>query len=299
MISQQMAMMNGHRFAALCAQSHYSAQNAVSEAIDAYSPIRFLHDFSKNFPERIDGFTALAKRVLSQAVCTARMTLSLTEDSRTDIAGLVAKLPAGSPVAPAAAYTTALPKKLGIRIPAQVSYACAGYHLHACGETYRGTLRLLSNILSLSCLWNSVRVQGGAYGAGMQGGRSGSLFCYSYRDPSPARTLGVYRTLAEFIQAFRNSGEDLSKFIISTIAGTEPLASPKQQGAIADQLWFAGLTYEEMAGERRELLRATWEDLLLWCDMLRAMAQSAAVCVVGNSDALAACEKEELTVVDI
>lgn len=299
MMSQQMAMMNGHRFAALCAQSHFSAQNAVNEAINAYSPICFLHDFSKNFEEQIKGFTELANRMLSESICTSRMTISLTEDSKTDITGLIEKIPSGSAIAPAAGYQTALPKKLGIRIPAQISYACTGYHLNACGAKYNGTIRLLGNILSLSYLWNSVRVQGGAYGAGMQSGRSGSLFCYSYRDPSPARTLGVYRTMADYIKSFQDSSEDLSKFIISTIAGTEPLVSPKQQGSIADQLWFAGLTYEDAIQERRELLHATQEDLLCWCDMLSSMAEDSAVCVVGHNDALTACESENLTVVDL
>jgi Zn-dependent M16 (insulinase) family peptidase len=96
---------------------------------------------------------------------------------------------------------TNLPRKLGIRLPAQVSYACTGYRLDQCGETYRGTAQLAANILSLSCLWNSVRVQGGAYGAGMDCDRSGSLYCYSYRDPSPARSLGIYRELAAFLRA--------------------------------------------------------------------------------------------------
>lgn len=296
MEAQQMAMMNGHRFAALCAQSHYSAMNAVSEAINAYSSIRWIHDFSKNFDARIDGVTALAKRVLAGAVCTARLTLSVTEESKTDLTDLVAQFPAGTAVTSEATYKTGLPRKLGIRIPAQVSYAGMGYHLQACGDGFNGTIRLLSNILSLSCLWNEVRVQGGAYGAGMQCGRSGSLFCYSYRDPSPARTLGVYRTLGRFVEEFR---EDLDKFIISTIAGTEPLMSPRHQGIYADQSWFAGLTHEDAVQERRQLLQASREDLRRWCHLLDAMAREAAVCVVGSSDALSDCEAENLTIVDL
>ena len=299
MEAQQMAMMNGHRFAALCAQSHFSAHNAVNEATGAYSQISWIRGFSKDFDSRIDAFITLCDKILSGSICTARLTLSVTEDALTDVSGLIARLPDGTAVPTAAAYKTTLPKKLGIRIPAQVSYASLSYHLLQSGEAYNGTIKLLTNILSLSYLWNSVRVQGGAYGAGIQGGRVGSLFCYSYRDPSPARSLGVYRSMAEFVTAFRSSGESLDKFIISTISNTEPLVSPRQQGGIADQFWFMGLGYEDAVLERRQLLQATWEDLLHWCSLLETMAKDGAVCVVGHSEALNACETEELTVVDL
>ena len=75
------------------------------------------------------------------------------------------------------------------------------------GNTFN-RLRIVLEIIN-SCLWNSIRVQGGAYGAGMNADRSGSLYCYSYRDPSPGRTLDVYRQLAGFLRSFPESGESL------------------------------------------------------------------------------------------
>ena len=295
--AQQSAMMGGHRFAATCAQAHYSAVAAVSEAFSGYTNLSWLHSFSRSFDDRIAGFTAFCRKLTAAAVCTARMTLSLTEEFETDVSGLIAALPVGTPAAPAH-YETDLPKRLGIRIPAQVSYACAASHLAACGASYNGTLKLLTNILSLSCLWNAVRVQGGAYGAGIQAGRSGGMFCWSYRDPSPARSLGVYRSLADFIGEFARSGEVLDKFIISTVASTEPLVSPKVAGALADGQWFQGLSYEDAVAERRQLLKATMDDLTAWCPALEALAKGA-VCVVGHSDALGDCAEEGMTVCDI
>ena len=99
--------------------------------------------------------------------------------------------------------------------------------------------------------------------------------------------------------AFFSSGEQLDKFIISTIAGTEPLAAPRQLGNMADAKWFAGVTAENAIQERRELLEATWDQLLSWCDMLDRFQDLAAICVVGHSEALKACEAEGLTLVDL
>ena len=299
MEAQQYGMMAGHQLANSCAQAHFSAMNAVTEATSGYTYLQSLHDFSKNFDAKIQGFTALAQKVLAENAVRAGLTLSLTEDGCSDISGFIAKLPAGEAAPATAAYTSKLPKKLGIRIPAQVSYACIGYHIGACGAAYNGTARLLSNILSLSHLWNAVRVQGGAYGAGMRITVGGGMFSYSYRDPSPAKSLKTYRAMADFVKAFGDSGEELTKYIISSVAETEPLLAPMQLSIRADNQWFSGSTYEDAVAERKALLGATQADLASWCEVLERFAQDGAVCVVGTADALSTCTDEDLTVVDI
>ena len=296
---QQHGMMSGHILAFKAAQAHFSASAAVQEATSGISYIQFLHTLSKDFDAQIPGFIQLLETALAKAVCANRMTLSLTEDGHSDLSGFVTRFPAGELVADSAAYETALPKKLGIRIPAQVSFASLGYHLGESGMEYDGTGRLLGNILSLAHLWNEIRVQGGAYGAGMRVGKSGGLFTYSYRDPNPSRSLEVYRNMGDFVKAFAESGEDITGFIISSIAETEPLVSPAQQGSLADSDWFAGNGYVEAAAERRQLLGATTAELAKWCEALNALRDNATVCVVGYADALEGCKDENLTIWDI
>ena len=299
MEAQQRGMMGGHVLAYQSVGAHYSAASAVQEATSGISFITFLHQLSKAFDAEVPAFIALLEETMASAICCKNMILSLTEDGRSDLSGFAARFPAGEAAADAAAYATQLPKKLGIRIPAQVSFASVGYHLDEAGLAYDGTARLLSNILSLAHLWNEVRVQGGAYGAGMRVGKSGGLFTYSFRDPSPARSLDVYRNMGSFVKSFAESGEDISGFIISTISDTEPLVSPAQQGRMADGDWFAGAGYAEAAAERQQLLTATAADLAKWCTALDAIRENAAVCVVGYEDALAGCAAEELTILDI
>ena len=297
--AQQRGMMAGHALAIAATQAHFSAAAAAQEASSGISFIQWIHGFAKEFDAKLADFVALAKGTLAKAVCRKRMILSLTEEGASDLSGLVARFPEGCAAPEKAAYTTKLPKKLGIRIPAQVSYASVGYHLGEIGMEYDGTARLLSNILSLAQLWNEVRVQGGAYGAGMRMGTGGSLFTYSYRDPSPNRSLGVYRSMADFVKGFAASGEDITGFIISTVAETEPLVGPAERGTIADRDWFAGWGYEKAVAERKQLLNAKTADLARWCGALEALQEQAAVCVVGYADALETCAEEALTIVDI
>ena len=296
---QQRGMMGGHMLAFKAAQAHFSAGGAVQEATSGISYIQFLHKLSKEFDTEIAAFTQLLENVLAGAVCRQRMTLSLTGEAPSDLSGFVARFPEGAAAADAAVFETKLPRKLGIRIPAQVSFASIGYHLGESDMVYDGTARLLGNILSLAHLWNEIRVQGGAYGAGMRVGKSGGLFTYSYRDPNPSRSLEVYRNMGAFVKAFAESGEDITGFIISSIAETEPLVGPAQQGTIADGDWFAGNSYAEAAAERRQLLSATTQELGKWCEALNALRDAGTVCVVGYADALEGCASENLTVWDI
>ena len=291
---QQRGMMAGHTLAFACAQAHLSAAGAATEAIKGISYISALHALAKNFDERFGGFVALARETLERVVCTERMCLSLTEDGRNEAEDFVARFPKGCACSAPAAYVTALPRKLGIKIPAQVSFASIAGHLEDAGREYDGSARIISNMLSLGYLWNEVRVQGGAYGAGMCIGRSGGMFTYSYRDPDPKRSLGVYRSVSQFIRNAAKSGQDITGYIISSIAETEPLVSPAEEGRIADSNFFAGFGYEQAAAERAALLSATAQGLESWCEALELMDENAPVCVVGYADALAAIEGLEV-----
>ena len=224
------------------------------------------------------------------------MILSYTEDGHTPADAFVARFCTGTAVSEHCSYTTNLPKKLGIRIPAQVSYASLATSLKT---AYEGSARLLSNVLSLAYLWNEVRVKGGAYGAGMRISRNGGLFTYSYRDPNPANSLNVYRSMADCVRGLVAAGQDITGFIISTVAETEPLEDTARRGKTADNDWFFGWGREQACAERKQLLHATAEELSKWCDALDSLKEDAGICVVGYADALSACEAEGLTIMDI
>ena len=286
---KQSAIMAGHSMGAMAVQAHYSAEAAVNEAMNGFTSTTWLHGFAKEFDSRIDGFVSLLEDVQRTSVCRGRMTVSVTATREKDVSAFVAALPQGSEAAAAAAYETELPMRMGISIPAQTAFAVKGYHVSRCGMETDGSARVAANILSFEYLWNEIRVQGGAYGAGAQAGRDGMLLSYSYRDPSPDRSLGVYDRMASFLERYAEDGE-LDKYIISTVASVNPLLSAAQQGAMADERYFAGITEEQLRQRHEKILSTTHETLRLWCGALEAMARDGAVCVVGYPEALARCE---------
>lgn len=293
-ISRQTATGNGHSLGIYAVQAHYSAKNAVEEAIYGYSSMKFLHSFADNFDGTVDSFIHLVKRVRAEAICKSNLTVSITSSENISVSDLLSALPDGNQLPETAEYKTELPKRMGICIPAQIGFAVKGYHLTSTDKKMNGSLKIASNIISLAYLWNIIRVQGGAYGAGFPVDRDGSMMCYSYRDPSPARSLQVYDALSDFICDFCKNGEDLENFIISAIAATEPLRTPAAQGTVADELWFSGVTDEERILMRRQMLSANRESLTEWCPLFEKMANEGTVCVVGHEDALKKCENLEI-----
>ena len=289
------AVSSGHRLALYEARSHWSARDAVAEAVSGYGFIRYMHRMSEASDENLDAFTALVKDTVGSCVNRDNVILSETASAYSDLAGLVSMLPEGKDQPQRAHYVSDLPEHMGIQIPAAVSFSVLSYDMAAAGLKMNGSMSVAANIIGLAHLWNSIRVQGGAYGASMTAGRTGSMFCYTYRDPNPSRSLGILRTLPEFIEEFASAPDaDIDGYIISTISSTEPLLSPAAKGRAADDFVFSGFTDEDRIRFRKEMLDTKPEDLLAQKEALRLMAESGCTCVAGPKNALADCEGLEV-----
>ena len=285
---RQSVIMGGNRYAAQRVTAHYSASAAAGEYLTGISVVQRSHAVCAATEQALPGLRALWQRVLKETVCRRRLTISVTGE-RLDPALLLESLPEGEATAETRALAFDAPMREAFVNPAQIGYAVSGWSLHRAGIPYNATAAVLSNILTFGYLWNTVRVQGGAYGVSFLLRPSGNITAASYRDPTPARTLGIYGTLAEFIRGFTESGEPLTPFIISTIGQGEPLMTPHQKGRTADMRWFKGITDERRRADRRRVLAMTPADLTAWLGSLEAMAKDGAVCVIGHQDAVNAC----------
>ncbi|MBQ6388789.1 MAG: insulinase family protein [Mogibacterium sp.] len=289
------AITSGHKFALYAARSHYSARDAAAEAANGYTFNQFMHGMNEDFDSRIDRFTGFAQDLIARSVVRTGAVISVTASEPVDISRFIGMFAAGEQRPAAASYTSTLPHRMGIVVPASVSHAIQTYDLSAMGVRPRGSISVAANILSLSHLWNEIRVKGGAYGASVSAGRTGSLYCYSYRDPSPARSLDVYSTIPDFLTAFADSEDAaLDGFIISTVASTEPLITPGAKGRSADDFWLSGFTDEDRIRVRREILETTANELRSWRDAFKGLAADGSICVIGPKSALESCPDLEI-----
>ena len=293
--SKRTAVSSGHRLAILEARSHWSARDAAAEAVNGYSFMQYMHKMSGASDDELDAFTSFAKDVIKSSVNRQNAIISVTATEYADVSRLVSMLPEGSAMPEKAAYVSSLPRRMGIELPAAVSFAVTAYDMVADGHRMNGSMSVAANIISLAHLWNVIRVQGGAYGASMTAGRTGTVFCYTYRDPSPGRSLGVHAGLTEFVDSLVTAEDSsIDGYIISTIAANEPLISPGAKGRAADDFFLSGYTDEDRIRLRREMLDTKPADFAGMRAVLADMAERGTVCVAGPRSALDTCEDLEI-----
>lgn len=295
---QQSLIMNGHSYAMKRAASKFSAESYVKEQMEGYSCYQWLHKILSNEENKVQDYAVRMDKLLKQTIDQSNMFLSVTATEKiVNLNDWIQMFPEGK--AQEQCWTR-LPKdvdknrKEAIVIPAGISYAVMGLNLNSLGQEYTGEWRVVAKLLSLSYLWNEVRVQGGAYGAGFTVSETGNAFYYSYRDPNVFRSLNIYREAADYLREFCESKEELDKYIIGSIADLEPLLSTREWAISCDNDYFRGITMENRSEEKSRMLHSTKERLLQFCETLEKIAQNGGICVIGHEQAIADCKTEEL-----
>ena len=293
--ARQRVLSAGNVIAIKNVMSHYSADGAVKNALDGDMAVRYIHALAREPEKELPPLLEMVGRLMGKTLCRSRLTVSMTATRPEVPERLILAFPEGTPVPASAVYRYDAPLSVGYRIPAQIGFVARGWRLSRIGKTFEGSMWLAASILTLAYLWNRIRVQGGAYGAGIQADRSGNLASYSYRDPTPARTLTADSGAAEFLRNFAANGEDLDPYIISALNDLNPLIGARDRGVLADSLYMSGYTFEMKETLRRQILNTTPDDLLRCAEWLEAFSREGAVCVVAHQDALAACEGLEIS----
>ena len=294
---RQMPAEAGHLLGIMGTLSPFSAEGAVNESINGSAFVRYLSGAAEEIRGNTRAFLDLTGRLQRETLTRERMLISVTGTACPDLSSLVLSFARGQAVPWDAAYSRAMPPRTVIRIPAQISYAVRSWQVPlAEGEKVDGGWVVAANIISLNYLWNTVRVQGGAYGCSLVLDLNGSLTAYSYRDPTPARTMVLYGGMEQALRDFcREEGDRLDSYILSTIAEAEPLKTPMELGAEADQLYLTGLDEREILRVRSDMLRCTKETLLAFADLLHLYAEQSCECTAGPEAVIRAIpDAEEL-----
>lgn len=293
--ARQRVISGGHVIAVKTVLSPYSAEAAVRNAIDGEPAIRYIHRFAVSAEDETEKLIRTAQKMMKQSVQKDGMVFSVTGTTQTNPSVLLNLLPAGLPAPATVSYSVSYPHTLGFAVPSQISFTARGYRLNRCGAVFSGITWLTAGVLSLEYLWNRVRVRGGAYGAGFQTDRSGNVYSYSYRDPTPGKTLKADFGASSFLKEFAADEDRLNKYIISSLNELNPLLSPREKGALADSRIMTGITREDTERVRQEILNAKGKDLIECAEWLDRFAEEGSVCVVGPRKILKNCKGMEIT----
>lgn len=292
--SEESFSSTGHQTAMGRVSAASSVEAACREYYNGYEAYLTFKELDRRFDEK---FSEIKERLykISDFFTRSRLTVSITGDCDGEyISRLISIFKNGDKVDPVCKIQPIPKRREGIAIPARVSFAAAGGNLFEIGGCPDGSYDVARSLVGYEYLWSEVRVKGGAYGAGMSAGISGNVGFYSYRDPSPSRTLGIFDSAPRFIREFANSERDITKYIIGAVGDSEPQRTPRMAGAGATVRYLRGISYERECELRRSMLGVNSSELLKIADSVEKSVRGGAVCVVGPREELEAIGLDEI-----
>ena len=162
----EQTVMGGHAAALGRVSAQMSVSSVVSECTGGVTFYQWLkaQEENWNWNSLLEKLTVL----YAKAVSNEQLTISLTGNTDAYAANVVQMLQELLPSKPDLLKTQTIAikpwgiKKEGIIIPADIAFAVRG----TITGNYNGAWQTAAKIVSLSYLWNVIRVQGGAYGTG-------------------------------------------------------------------------------------------------------------------------------------
>lgn len=290
--SSMEAMLNqkGNQIAASRILSYFSDRGVYEEQLGGVAYYRFIRELAHHIDQQADLLADTLKGICGILFNTQNLILSVTgtPDTYAEFTAQLAQLDLRNQQVKSMPLLSALDQagNEGFMSASQVQYVVKGYDFTKLGFAYSGKMQVLKKILSLTYLWNAVRVKGGAYGGNLLLRRDGVLLFTSYRDPNLQETLEIYDRAYLFAGEFAADEEEMTKAIIGTLAMVDQPLSPSVQGREADRHYFEQVTGEDLQQERNEILSATSEDIRQYAGLLQAVTEQNYFCVVGNGSKL-------------
>ena len=279
----------GDAFAMMRDAAKHSPFEALSETLFGYSYHLFIKKLSEEIETKADDVLARFEKIRDKYFRRERLTVGITELGGTEFAErIISVIKDGGEKAGACKVTT-LPKvNEGIAAPVTVSFAARTGNLNEIGKNlYTGAFSLLSNIISFELLWEEIRLKRGAYDTGFTAKpNSGTVGCYSFRDPSPESSVTFFKSIKDEIDTFLADSPNLLKYIIGVIGSSDTVSTPRNDGANATRHYLAGKTHEDIVKSRGECLEATIEELKRLSDLIGKVMERSTFTVVGPRDTL-------------
>lgn len=298
--AQEGISASGHSAAFLRASAYVSRESVINEHLEGIENYLKLKALDKDYPSYSEDLSEFLYSLAGKIFTKKRLTVQYSGEKCDGYAeGLISIFPYGADFERGTKIMPLGIRREGIMIPASISFASmAGNVLNYSSEMH-GSLGVVRSILSYEFLWNAIRVQGGAYGAGFIKRQNGTVGFYTYRDPNASRSVDVFGKTPEFLKRFAEDNDNIDGFIIGAIGDSEPLVTPKVESALTLASYLRGETYEKRVQRRHELLNTSREDLLNIADMLKRVIEDAGVCIIGGKAQLDGAKDKIDSIIEI
>ena len=292
----------GHGAAMSRVASYYLPAAVARQKLSGMDFYVFLRDLTDDFEQRAEELEVklrdIARRLFTDAACV----LSFTGSDEDLSLYLAAANPLALSETSATRAALRVPEPVNRReafvVASDVSFTAIGYDRRILGVEHAGSLLLLSRILSYDYLWNEIRVKGGAYGAGFQVTRVGSMRFYTYRDPRIDESIERMAAAGRAIASFSPDEAEMEGFVVSCVAGIDAPLKARDRVRHQDGMYFGGYTCEQRAMIRNQVIEARSEDVRALGSMVERVVEPGCVCVVGGKRLIDSM-REDLHVIDL
>eukprot|EP00172_Hildenbrandia_rubra_P000272 Plantae.Rhodophyta-Hildenbrandia_rubra.ctg1121.p1 GENE.Plantae.Rhodophyta-Hildenbrandia_rubra.ctg1121~~Plantae.Rhodophyta-Hildenbrandia_rubra.ctg1121.p1 ORF type:complete len:1138 (-),score=234.26 Plantae.Rhodophyta-Hildenbrandia_rubra.ctg1121:257-3262(-) len=180
-------------------------------------------------------------------------------------------------------------------VPSAVNYVGKAGNLCDLGFKPTGAHSLAAKHLGTSYMWDTVRVQGGAYGGFCRlDARTGNFMYLSYRDPNINATLKAYDGAAKFLKEANVADDEMTKSVIGLIGSLDSYELPDAKGFSSAVRYMTGQTDEIRQERRDQVLGATNKDFRELGEALEEIKKNGTVVIVGGEEAIKKAQEEGL-----
>lgn len=284
---EQSFAMSGHSTAANRALSYVTHTAKAKEQIAGIDAYLFIRDLVENFDTQGEALTRkleeLAQRIFTDDNCI--LSFAGPEEGLSVYLGAGCQLGVARSPEPARLRIPE-PEDLheAFGVPADVTFTALAADRSEAGVPFSGEWLLATKMITLSYLWNEVRVVGGAYGVGFSSRRGGNTLFHSYRDPKVSPTIEAFLGAAEWLRTADIQPDEFEGYVVSTVASLDAPQKPRNLVRRQDTMHFTGCSFEDRAKTREEVIGATLEDVQRLADPLRQLSDGRHLCCVGNAD---------------
>lgn len=282
----------GHQIVNLRLRAHFDEAHWAAEQMGGLSYLFFLNKLYQAVDENWFDLHTVLERIRGILINRKTMIMNITLDEpgwshfEPHVNDLLDSLPEGkvnetdwSPKRPSAFE--------GMTLPSHVNYVGKGADLSTLGYRFHGSALVITRYLRNTCLWNHVRVQGGAYGAFCIFDHLSDILTFvSYRDPNLIKTLEVFDQTARFLSDTDINDEELTKSIIGTIGDLDTYMLPDTKGYVSMLRYLTGDSEDLRQKMRDEVLGTKKTDFKAFANVLEKVKEKGIVKILGSPSAI-------------
>jgi len=286
--SEMMLMQAGNFFASRRIVAYSNENKQIDELLVGVENYLFLKDLLKDFDSKADEIVKNFQTVYQMLFNKKHLYVSITSP-QADIDAVKTQL---KPFVDTLKAWDAQPQKYhwdfcqpneAFVLPGNVQYVAKGYDFSKLGKKYSGDMEVLEIICRLDYLWNTIRVQGGAYGGGLSIEYNGNLCASSYRDPNLVESLSIYNDLPRYLREVDISEREFTKYILGAVRDFDQPKTPAQRGSLSDGYFFINKSTADLQRQRDQLLGTNVATIKAYADMLQQIMEKNIYCVFGTA----------------